>query len=1112
MPYLTNQEGLNHEANFYGFYTQEGVQDNWNLPKIFTEKEVMNFTIQRFLSPSICEYANLEENSSPKKKRPEQKPIIGVKRSLLAFQKAQDLEKWSRKLENMINFPKPAKPALHLPYLEDSGFTSNQPQEWQPGDLLSHSEALYNIIGSTLPHWIRRIPIKPKDQAGLHQLAKPTSFKESLQPIQFGSTQGYLWEPGDTIDHSEDIQDVLSWTSTQEIRRISLPINLPYLATSTLNALEEFLQSFAQDQRPYSLLLRPRSISGRLEDHGHVQKLSRYKSSQVSLLEGSKSSLTAIFHGVIKAFAPKTLTPKHLELSRLLSIESCGVLNPPSFHSNSFITCIPSYRPSDHLFGRPIQASIIHLAHPESQSATFEARKIVEQEVQRVLPKEANFQPNQGHAIVHCLEQESDIPKVRKMSTSVGQNTLIRSKDKPEQVVVQVKAKVSPIHDKSFHKSSTTCMMHLSLSKSVITGLKEPRYIEEEAQGTNLPMDQKEAQSTKQSKLLNKPKPVIQVSNQGKCLTPPLDTGLNIYILGTGIPDESHMITGVPSAELDHELNQNPHHKWKPKFEQCTVQVPKSEESKVTTRQTKNKKFLLPHLTLRCFDPGISQEEHKNRAELPQEDGYTNQGKQLQERQPSNQICPKKNIILHHADAPKNVEKFSGCKEESFKEIPPDNLLLLGGSNPKMVRTEPARKVGPTPYSTSQGANQDIRALKMPYLTNQEGLNHEDNFYGFYTQEGIQDNWNLPKIFTEKEVMNFTIQRFLSPSICEYANLEEDSSPKKKRPEPKPIIGVKRSLLAFQKAQDLEKWSRKLEDMINFPKPAKPALHLPYLEDPGFTSNQPQEWQPGDLLSHSEALYNIIGSTMPHWIRRIPIKPKDQAGLHQLAKPTSFKESLQPIQFGSTQGYLWEPGDTLDHSEDIQDVLSWTSTQEIRRISLPINLPYLATSTLNALEEFLQSFAQDQRPYSLLLRPRSISGRLEDHGHVQKLSRYKSSQVSLLEGSKSSLTAIFHGVIKAFAPKTLTPKHLDLSRLLSIESCGVLNPPSFHSNSFITCIPSYRPSDHLFGRPIQASIIHLAHPESQPATLPLREPENMHDELHYQRKRTSEETNREALT
>ncbi|XP_033139078.1 uncharacterized protein LOC117130028 [Brassica rapa] len=533
-----------------------------------------------------------------------------------------------------------------------------------------------------------------------------------------------------------------------------------------------------------------------------------------------------------------------------------------------------------------------------STHGSKEARKIVEQEVQRVLPKEANFQPNQGHAIVHCLEQESDIPKVRKMSTSVGQNTLIRSKDKPEQVIVQVKAKVSPIHDKSFHKSSTTCMMHLSLSKSVITGLNEPRYIEEEAPGTNLPMDQKEAQSTKQSKLLNKPKPVIQVSNQG-------------------IPDESHMLTGVPSAEPDHELNQNPHHKWKPKSEQCTVQVPKSEvkftlnqnvfidsmtrlmhlscprkseigtgkqgyykankEQEVLTATFdikvncsmfssvyKSLYFGIIHLSLpRCFDPGISQEEHKNRAELSQEDGYANQGKHLQERQPSNQICPKKNIILHHADAPKvnstitnsvheipvsdiihlvfvqNVKKISGCKEESFEEIPPDNLLLLGGSNPKMVRAEPARsmkdhplkkrsnakvhsrgvilsyllkeeppdeqsitkpkqyqgktlesqksmkadllylgagytvsrskpfqgggnvaasnsaaqpEVDPTPYSTSQGANQDIRALKMPYLTNQEGLNHEDNFYGFYTQEESRQIGICPKYSRSKKL------------------------------------------------------------------------------------------------------------------------------------------------------------------------------------------------------------------------------------------------------------------------------------------------------------------------------------------------------------------------
>ena len=149
---------------------------------------------------------------------------------------------------------------------------------------------------------------------------------------------------------------------------------------------------------------------------------------------------------------------------------------------------------------------------------------------------------------------------------------------------MQVKAKVSPILDDIVHKSSTTCMMHLSLSKSVITGLKETRYIEEETPGTSLPTDQKEAQSTKQLKLLNKPKPVIKVSNQGKCLTTPLDTGLNICFLGTCIPDGSHMLTEVPRAEPVHELNQNPHHKWKPKSEQCIVQVPKS-EVKFTLKQ-----------------------------------------------------------------------------------------------------------------------------------------------------------------------------------------------------------------------------------------------------------------------------------------------------------------------------------------------------------------------------------------------------------------------------------------------------------------------------------------------------------------------------------------------
>ena len=116
---------------------------------------------------------------------------------------------------------------------------------------------------------------------------------------------------------------------------------------------------------------------------------------------------------------------------------------------------------------------------------------------------------------------------------------------------MQVKAKVSPILDDIVHKSSTTCMMHLSLSKSVITCTKESRSHVDDTLRANLLMDQKE----KQSNLLKEAKPVIKVSNQGKSLTHPLATGLNVNIIGTGVPDESHMLTEVTRTEPEHELN-----------------------------------------------------------------------------------------------------------------------------------------------------------------------------------------------------------------------------------------------------------------------------------------------------------------------------------------------------------------------------------------------------------------------------------------------------------------------------------------------------------------------------------------------------------------------------
>ncbi|KAG5373777.1 hypothetical protein IGI04_042902 [Brassica rapa subsp. trilocularis] len=181
-------EGLNHEANIYGFCTQEEVHSNWNWAKIFTEQDVMNFTTQRFLSRSICEYPTLEGDLSSSKERPEAKPIIGVKRSLSAFQKAQDQEKWPRNYEVMIQSPKPVKPVLHLPQLEANRFNQLQTRHWRPGDHLNQSgdilgiqEEFYKFIPCTSNHWIRRILI----YSNLPYLEQTDINVQQLFPLQF---------------------------------------------------------------------------------------------------------------------------------------------------------------------------------------------------------------------------------------------------------------------------------------------------------------------------------------------------------------------------------------------------------------------------------------------------------------------------------------------------------------------------------------------------------------------------------------------------------------------------------------------------------------------------------------------------------------------------------------------------------------------------------------------------------------------------------------------------------------------------------------------------------------------------------------------------------------
>ncbi|KAF2555627.1 hypothetical protein F2Q68_00015127 [Brassica cretica] len=86
------------------------------------------------------------------------------------------------------------------------------------------------------------------------------------------------------------------------------------------------------------------------------------------------------------------------------------------------------------------------------------------------------------------------------------------------------------------------------------------------------------------------------------------------------------------------------------------------------------------------------------------------------------------------------------------------------------------------------GDASDRGSVQNVYLNIQKVLCHESNFPGKPTHQGFTEAWNHLKIFTEEGVMNFPNRRFSSPSIREYQTSKGDSGPRKKRPEPKPIL------------------------------------------------------------------------------------------------------------------------------------------------------------------------------------------------------------------------------------------------------------------------------------------------------------------------------------
>ncbi|KAF2566442.1 hypothetical protein F2Q68_00026453 [Brassica cretica] len=230
----------------------------------------------------------------------------------------------------------------------------------------------------------------------------------------------------------------------------------------------------------------------------------------------------------------------------------------------------------------------------------------------------------------------------------------------------------------------------------------------------------------------------------------------------------------------------------------------------------------------------------------------------------------------------RNKAQGQRCQEESFKEIPPDNFMLLGESTPRKIRNVATKTLKDHPLqkryyivSRSKPCQEGGDVVVTKSMVQPES--HQTVQTG-HLGEGVHPNWNRAKIFTEQEVMNFTSQRFPSPSIYEYPTLEGDFSSKKERPEPKPIIGFNRDPSDFQKAQCQEKWTRKSVVIIQSPKPAKPVLHLPQLEANRFNQLQTRHWRPGDhfnqsggILGVQEELYMFISCTSNHWIRKILI-------------------------------------------------------------------------------------------------------------------------------------------------------------------------------------------------------------------------------------------------
>ncbi|WZY78627.1 hypothetical protein YC2023_025011 [Brassica napus] len=669
-----------------------------------------------------------------------------------------------------------------------------------------------------------------------------------------------------------------------------------------------------------------------------------------------------------------------------------------------------------------------------SNGVSKEAKKVVPQQGHRSLIYQDQIRPSQMPTVLYDKYQPYEVPKSMEKNL-FSPDTLARHKEKSDKPILQGKAKVSPILDKFVYNSSPTSMSHLSLSKNVKTGpevqkdtnstsLLESKAVHD-LRNKEIPSPKKE-ETTSQCKSSNsenlKDQTCYRCHKRGHFA---VVCPSKQVLTETSLEKKTDLSIKSDSFIQSDLLAQN----------SCMMHLSLSKGNVTGTKEQEFKEEEPPGVTLE-MDQKIVQETMQSIL-LKEAKPKQCQGKALE-----SQKRMKADLLYFGADY--TVSRSKPCQE---------------GGDDVVIRSATEPEVNPKPYSTSQGANQDIRARKMPYLTNQEGLNHEANFYGFYTQEGVQANWNWAKIFTEQDVMNFTTQRFLSLSICEYPTLEGDLSPSKERPEANPVIKFKSILSAFQKAKAQEKWTRKSEDMFNLPEPVKPVLHSPQLEANRFNQLQTRNWRPGDHFNQSGGIPEVLSCTRTQEISRFNGESLKSNRSYLWKDWTIFRFDpfqaipIQPGEPDDVQTKPRHPGDIIQEPEEFYNFIPCTSPHRNKKIPIITKLPYLESLAFKLQQLFFYQGKDEISIYQAFKKvPRKLS-------YPLKPSRFKKNQVSHLE------------------PKS----HKRLQRLVSdflsthIERVNHFDP-SFHQIERFnqTFLRKSTSSHHL----IKLRVIHIQQPDS----------------------------------